>query len=64
MFMVILHDVQTDTLTPKEAADLLDRHYETVLRWIKAGTLKGWKLGGQYRVKRQDVERLLTGDAA
>lgn len=53
-----------ETLTAKEAAALLDRHYMTVLRWIKDGTLPGWKLGGQYRVKRADVERLLNGEAA
>lgn len=53
-----------ESLGAKEAAELLDRSYFTILRWIKRGDLPAWKLGGQYRVKRADVERLLNGEAA
>lgn len=56
--------VPDDPITMAEAAQLLGRHYETIRRYVDNGTLRGWKVGGQWRVSRGECERLLRGEAA
>lgn len=46
-------------LTPKEIAEILDVHEETVRRYIRIGDLPAIKLRGVYRVKREDFEKFL-----
>lgn len=41
-----------DILTPHQVADELGRHYETVLRHIKAGLLRATKQGGRIYIRR------------
>lgn len=46
-------------LTVKEVAKLLRIHRPKVYDLIKAGTIEGFKLGPDWRVKRESVERLI-----
>lgn len=52
-------DVQQNLLTVAETARLLQRSTEQVRRYLREGALPGRRLGGQWFVQRQDVERLL-----
>jgi excisionase family DNA binding protein len=46
-------------LTVMEVAKLLRIHRPKVYDLIKAGTIEGFKLGSDWRVKRESVERLI-----
>lgn len=46
-------------LSTAQIAEILDVHEETVRRYIRKGTLPAIKIGGVYRVKREDFERFL-----
>jgi excisionase family DNA binding protein len=46
-------------LTVKEVSKLLRIHRPKVYDLIKAGTLEGFKLGSDWRVKRESVELLI-----
>ena len=46
-------------LTTNEIAKLLKVHVITVRRWIDAGGLKAARLGKQYRVKKEDLDKFL-----
>ncbi len=50
-------------LTPQEVADELRVNYITVLRWLNAGELRGYRLGTQWRIKREDLEAWLENRA-
>ncbi len=50
----------SDLLTVKEVAQYLRVSIYTVRAMIKAGKLPGTKLGKAYRIKRADVERLVS----
>jgi len=44
--------VRTQIMTPKEAAKYLGLHLITIYRLIKKGELPGFKVGGQWRFKK------------
>ncbi len=46
-------------MTVGEVADLLRVHLMTVYEWLNSGALKGYKVGVQWRVKREDAEAML-----
>ena len=46
-------------LTSKQVAQILQVHPLTVLKYIKAGKLKGIKLGRVWRFREKDVEQFL-----
>lgn len=48
-----------DFLSPKQIADLLKVHAETVYRWIRDGKLPAVEVGQQYRVRRADLNTFL-----
>lgn len=57
--------------TPTAPADLLDMEQAiaalattrpTFYRWLRAGTVKGVKLGRQWRFRREDIDRFLRGE--
>lgn len=50
------------TLTVPEVAEALQLHPQTVSRWLREGKLPGRKLGGEWRVSKQALERYLEGD--
>jgi excisionase family DNA binding protein len=50
-----------DVLTTHEVADICNVHRATVVRWIKEGVLPAQQtLGGRYRVRRTELERLAS----
>lgn len=54
------------TYTVKEVATLMRCHPLTVIRWIKAEKLKGFKMGGKkshWRIPQSELDRL-TGTVA
>ncbi|WP_125778379.1 helix-turn-helix domain-containing protein [Antribacter gilvus] len=48
-------------LTPDEVATLLRMEKAAVYRWLNSKYLPGSKLGGQWRILRDDVRDLLRG---
>lgn len=52
----------TDLLAMDEAIALLKTTRPTFYRWVRAGKLKGTKVGRQWRFRRSDVERFLQGE--
>jgi excisionase family DNA binding protein len=51
-------------LTPPQAAVLLEVSDQTVRDWIAAGRIPAIKHpSGQFRIRREDVEAILSGDA-
>lgn len=51
-------------LTPGQVAERLQVKERTVLEWLRAGELRGLKLGRLWRVHPADLERFLTAAAA
>ncbi len=53
-----------DTLyTLEEAATLLRLHPQTLRRWIRQGKLSAQRVGKQWRLRRQDLERAIQPTA-
>lgn len=48
-----------DILNIDETAAMLSMHPRTIRRYLKAGTLKGTKIGGEWRIKRTDLQVML-----
>ncbi len=46
-------------LTSEQVSKILQVHTFTVLKYLKAGKLKGIKLGRVWRIRERDVERFL-----
>jgi excisionase family DNA binding protein len=46
-------------LTPRQIAETLKVHDETVYRWIRAKQLPAVEVGGKYRVRRSDLDDFL-----
>src|SRR5919202_6419068 len=56
---------ETAWLSASQAGALLGVHARTVGRWIRSGRLRGRVTeGGQFRVMREDVERLAADQEA
>ena len=51
-----------DLLEMDQAIELLKTTRPTFYRWLRAGKLKGMKVGRQWRFYRADVERFLNGE--
>ena len=47
-----------DQLELQEAADALGVHYQTAYKWVRNGRLPARLVGGRYRVKRDDLDRV------
>ncbi len=50
-----------EVLTIDEVATKLKYNRETVLRLIRRGQIKARKLGGQWRVKQDDLDTFING---
>ncbi len=48
----------SEYLSLKEVADLLRLSERTLYRHVKSGKLPAAKIGGQWRVRKSDVDRL------
>jgi excisionase family DNA binding protein len=46
-------------LTVKEVADTLTLKETTIYEWLKAGKLKGAKIGDTWRVKESDLQAFI-----
>jgi excisionase family DNA binding protein len=49
-----------ELLSLKEAADTLGLDPHTIRRWIKTEKLPGYKVVGQWRIKREYLDALLV----
>jgi len=47
-------------LTPKQVAEILQVHPESVLRSLRKGILIGHKIGGVWRVTQDDLEMFIV----
>ena len=45
----------SEMLTPNQAAELLGTSAASIRRWVKAGTLPAFTIGGRVRIARSDV---------
>lgn len=52
--------VELDFLTVDEAAAILKVAPNTIRDWLKSGKLKGGKIGRLWRIKRADIDELVT----
>ncbi len=52
---------RTQIMTPKEAAKYLGLHLVTVYRLIKKGELPCFKVGGQWRFKKDLLDQWIEG---
>lgn len=48
-----------DLLRAEEAAVLLDVHPATVYRWLKGGSLRGFRVGRVVRIRRCDLAEFI-----
>lgn len=46
-------------LTKQEAADFLQVHPKTLMRWVKVGGLKAYRIGRLVRFNKADLEAYL-----
>lgn len=49
-----------DVVTVKELADFLKLNIETIKRALQSGKLKGFKIGKEWRMYREDIEEWLS----
>jgi excisionase family DNA binding protein len=49
-------------MTPKDAAKYLSLHLITVYRLVKKGKLPGFKVGGQWRFKRDLLDEWIADE--
>jgi excisionase family DNA binding protein len=49
-------------LTGQEVRGLFRISKATYLRWIENGTLRGVKVGGQWRFREADIQAMLQGE--
>jgi len=48
-------------LTTKKAAAYLGVHEMTVYRWAKKGAIPMFKIGGRWRCRQEDLEKMAIG---
>jgi excisionase family DNA binding protein len=56
------HDAAGQTMTVREVAEALRLHPDTIRDWLRAGRIRGVRLGGPragWRIPRSEVDRLL-----
>ena len=49
-----------EIMTPKEAAEYLGLHLITIYRLVKKGKLPGFKIGGQWRFKKDLLDEWIA----
>jgi excisionase family DNA binding protein len=55
--------MDNDIFTVDQVARMLDLHPKTVRRFIREGKLNARKVGGQWRITRQDIEACMGGQS-
>ncbi len=56
---MMMRAVEETYFTVEEVAERLKVSHMTVYRWIKAGKLDAYKIGGEFRITERDIERFL-----
>jgi excisionase family DNA binding protein len=56
-----MQTVEETYFTVEEVAERLKVSHMTVYRWIKAGSLGAYKLGGEFRITERDINEFLDG---
>ncbi len=56
--------MKTDLLTVDQLAQMLDMHPRTIRRYIREGQLKASKVGGEWRIRKEDAETFVGGRVA
>jgi excisionase family DNA binding protein len=51
--------VEETYFTVEEVAERLKVSHMTIYRWIKAGDLGAYKIGGEFRITERDIQRFL-----
>lgn len=46
--------------TPREVSKILGVSYITVTRWCRAGRIRALKLGHQWRISEEEVDRIIS----
>jgi excisionase family DNA binding protein len=54
-----MQTVEETYFTVEEVAERLKVSHMTVYRWIKAGSLGAYKLGGEFRITERDIDQFL-----
>ena len=49
-----------DVMTPKQVAEYLQLHPMTIYRYIRQGKIPAAKIGRRYRIKKENVDKLLA----
>ncbi len=57
-----MRTVEETYFTVEEVAERLKVSHMTVYRWIKAGKLDAYKIGGEFRITERDIERFLEAN--
>lgn len=50
-------------MTPKDVALRLDVHYRKVMELIKAGDIPAYRIGNQYRIKKEALDKYINNNA-
>ena len=51
-------------LTVEELATMVDMHPRTIRRYLRSGQLKASKLGGEWRIRKEDVQAFMGSEVA
>ena len=51
--------MESQLLTPKEAAKILSVDRVTIYKWIKSDLLKAYKIEGVVRIKKEDLDNFI-----
>ena len=57
-------DAAAEYLSIEEAASIARLHHSTLREWIKDGSLKAYRAGRVYRIRRADLDQRLTAKVA
>jgi excisionase family DNA binding protein len=56
------HDRMVRMYSPRKAAKLLEVKPTTITRWIREGKLKATKVGRVWRIREDELDKLIAGD--
>jgi excisionase family DNA binding protein len=51
---------ENDLLTIREVSEICRMDYQTIWRWVKAGKLKAFRVGWNYRVRVADLNEFIS----
>ena len=46
-------------LTTSQAAEIINVKRATIAKWLNDGTLAGYRINGRWRIKHEEIDRLL-----